>query len=248
MSDSNFNPAVPIDADPGIVEQLAPSLIIGRNTDGPVYDPALTTARAVFSGLSESATLLSDAQQAIKAARLTDPGTVDRMNAAAGRHMAKAQRLIADGLAAIDARTDQIQAAIDNEHLGINTTRLDVNENARAGEVRQFLRSLSRGERLETIRKAITIDKDRAVAAAVLSASPWAIGLEAREVAGIRMDAERVFAADAVRLREAIGRVRGRLEAAGAAVVKRYGGMVGVGDTAAAKAARSLAALEGGAQ
>lgn len=241
------NTNIPPDCDPGIVDAMAPTLIIGHNTEGPVHDPSVTTARAVFTGLSESASLLGDAAASIKAARLTDSATVDRLNAAAGKHMARASKLISDGLASLDARADQVQAEIDEAHLNIGTTRLDVNENARAGEVRQYLRSLPKSDRLDAIRKAITVDQDRAVAAAVLSASPWAVGLDAKDIAGIRTDAERIFAPDAVRVRDGIGKIRARMEAAGASVVRRYGDMVGVGDTPAARAARSLAALEGGA-
>tara|TARA_R110002096_G_scaffold344921_7_gene538205 strand:+ start:171571 stop:172404 length:834 start_codon:yes stop_codon:yes gene_type:complete len=241
------NTNIPVSCDPGVVDTLAPDLVIGHNDAGPIHDPSITTARAIFTGLSESAALLGDAQAAIKAAGLNDPTTRERASKAAGSHMTKAGKLVADGLAAIDARAAQVQVDIDDVHLNIGATRLDINENARAGEVRSYLRSLPKSERLETIRKAITVEKDRAVAAAILSASPLAVGLSSNDVQGLRMDAERVFAPDQVRIRDGIAKVRTSIETAGAAITKRYGEMIGIGDSPAARAARSLAALEGGA-
>lgn len=247
MSETVADMRIPPASDIGIVDALAPSLIIGHNDSGPVYDPAITTARAVFNGLSESATLLGDAQAAIKAAGLTDPITRDRASKAAGKHMTRAEKLVFDGLAQIDARADQIQDEIDNTHLNIAATRMDLTENARAAEIRSYLRSLPRSQRLDAIRKAVTVERDLAVASATLSASPWAIGLEAKDIQGIRMDAERIFAPEQVRLRDGIGKVRRSLELAGVSITNRYGMMIGVGDSPEARAARSLAALEGGA-
>jgi hypothetical protein len=93
----------------------------------------------------------------------------------------------------------------------------------------------------------VTLEKDRAVAAAVLSASPWASGLNAEAAGFVRSEAERVFAEPQVRLRDSLSKLRGLVATAGAALEREFGGLVGVGDSPAAKAARSLGALEGGA-
>lgn len=239
------NTAVPLDCDPSIPDQLAPEFITGHTADGqPVMDGAFTIARAVFVGLSDAAALMGDADANIRRAGITDPITTDRLRTAATKQMVRAQKLVADGLSALEARADQVQAAIDNEALNLSTTRLDVNENARAGEIRRFLAGLPREERLETIRKAITIDKDRAVASAVLSNSPWAVGLSAKDAEFIRADAERVFAPDLFRLRSSLARLRALVENAGTSIVKRYGALTGVGGSRAAAAQRSLTALE----
>lgn len=86
------------------------------------------------------------------------------------------------------------------------------------------------------------------MAAAVLSASPLASGISLKEQGFARVDAEEKFCKPAVQLRESIGKMVGLVETAMNATEQRFGPLCGVGDSPAAKAARSLAALEGGQQ
>lgn len=238
---------ISISVDPGMADAIADQFTLSHDASGqPVRHGAYTSGRGVLAALYETSNALARAEQDIKAAGLNDPVTRDRLQRSATTKMNAARKAASDGLAALQAHVDQINAGIDTD-LGIPTARTDVNENARAGEIRAYIRSLPARERPEAIRKAIG-EGDTAVAAAVLSASPFASGISAKEQQFARVDAEEKFSKPAVQLRESIGKMVGLVETAMSATEKRFGPLCGVGDSPAAKAARSLAALEGGQQ
>lgn len=242
------NTTVPISCDPGICDAIAAEFVTGHAADGSaIHDPGFSTARAAFVQASEHAALLAQAAGDIERAGLKDPATRDRLRVAASKRMAAAGKTIGDAMDALASRADQVQTIINDEILGISATRTDFGENARAGEIRAYLRSLPEPARAEAVRRAVTGEKDRAVAAAVLSASPWASGLNAETAGFVRSDAERIFAEPQVRLRDSLSKLRALVATAGAALEREFGPLVGVGDSPAAKAARSLGALEGGA-
>lgn len=235
---------ISISVSPEMADAIADQFTLSHGTDGqPVRHAAYTSGRSVLAALYETSTVLAQAEHDIKAAGLKDPLTRDRLQRSAGKKMDAARKSASDGLAALQAHVDQINTGIDTD-LGIQTARTDVNENARAGEIRAYLRSLGARERPEAIRKAIS-EGDTAVAAAVLGASPLASGLTRKEQDFARVDAEEKFCKPAVQLRESISKMVGLVETAVNATEKRFGPLCGVGDSPAAKAARSLAALEG---
>ncbi|MCC6230045.1 MAG: hypothetical protein IT432_12575 [Phycisphaerales bacterium] len=237
---------VSISVSPEMAETIADRFNLSFDANGqPVRHAAYTAGRGVLASLHDTSIGLASAELDIKRAGLTDPATVDRLRRAAVNKMNGVRKSASDGLAALQSHVDQINAGIETD-LGIPTARTDVNENARAGEIRSFIRSLPQRERSEAIRKAIG-EGDTAVAAAVLSASPLASGLTRKEQDFARMDAEEKFCKPAVQLRESIGKMVGLVETAINVTETRFGPLCGVGDSPAAKAARSLAALEGGA-
>jgi hypothetical protein len=241
--DTSISPSV----SPDVADAIADQFTLSFGTDGqPVRHAAFTSGRGILSALYETSSALSEAERNIKAAGLNDPVTRDRLQRSATAKMNAARKSASDGLAALQAHVDQINAQIDTD-LGIPTARTDVNENARAGEIRAYIRSLPQRERPEAIRQAIS-EGDTAVAAAVLSASPLASGISLKEQGFARVDAEEKFCKPAVQLRESIGKMVGLVETAMNATEQRFGPLCGVGDSPAAKAARSLAALEGGQQ
>lgn len=239
---------ISISVSPDMADAIADQFTLSTDATGqPVRHAAYTSGRGVLAALYETSTGLASAEQDIKRAGLNDPATTDRLRRAATAKMNAARKSASDGLAALQAHVDQINTQIDTD-LGIQTARTDVNENARAGEIRSFIRSLPPRERAEAIRRAIT-EGDKAVAAAVLSGgSPFASGITGKELEFARADAEERFCKPAVQLRESIGKMVGLVETAMNATEKRFGPLCGVGDSPAAKAARSLAALEGGQQ
>lgn len=236
---------ISISVSPDMADAIADQFTLSTDATGqPVRHAAFTSGRGVLAALYETSNGLAEAEVNIKRAGLTDPATTDRLRRAATAKMNAARKSASDGLAALQAHVDQINAGIDTD-LGIPTARTDVNENARAGEIRAYLRSLGANDRAEAIRKAIS-EGDTAVAAAVLSASPFASGISRKEQQFARADAEERFCKPAVQLRDSIGKMVGLVETAMNATEKRFGPLCGVGDSPAAKAARSLAALEGG--
>lgn len=236
---------ISISVDPAMADAISDQFAIGIDADGKTtHHAAFTAGRAVLAALHDTSLGLGRAEQDIRAAGLDDPVTRDRLQRSANAKMNASRKAAADGLAALQAHTDQVNAQIDTA-LGIPTARTDVNEAGRASDIRAFIRSLPASERPEAIRRAIH-EGDSAVAAAVLSASPYASGINRKELDFARVDAEEKFCAPAVRLRESIGRMIGLVEVAVSSTEARFGPLCGVGDSPAAKAARSLAALEGG--
>lgn len=241
--DTSISPSV----SPDVADAIADQFTLSFGTDGqPVRHAAFTSGRGVLAALYETSSALSDAERNIKAAGLNDPATADRLRRAATAKMNAARKSAADGLAALQGHVDSINQQIDTD-LGIPTAKTDLCEAGRASDIRAFIRSLPARERPDAIRQAIT-DGDVSVAAAVLSASPYASGISRKELEFARADAEERFCKPAVQLRESIGKMIGLCETAMNATEQRFGPLCGVGDSPAAKAARSLAALEGGAQ
>lgn len=239
--DTSVSPAV----DPMVADAIADQFVLSVGTDGkPVHHAAFTSGRGVLDTLHQSSLAMAQAERDIKAAGMNDPATTDRMRRAAKSKMDAARKAVETGVAALTAHRDQVEAGI-VEALGIPTARVDVNEAGRASDIRAYLRGLPERQRSEAIRKAIA-DGDASVAAAVLSASPLASGIDRRSADAMRGEAELKFAGDAVRLRDSIDRMRGLVDTAMGATEKRFARW-GFGNSAAAKAAQSLAALEGGA-
>ncbi len=235
--------------DPMLADEIAPEFVIDANEAGPVHHAAFSAGRNALASLYSSGMAMAQAEKDIKAAGMgNDQTTADRLRRAATAKMNAASKAVADALAGLDAHTDQIQAGIDDA-IGIPNTRADLTEAGRASDVRAFLRSLGKTERAETIRRAIVVEKDRAFAAAILSASPYASGISAKDVEFVRADSEQAFSGDAMRLRDSIRKMRGIVVTAGGVIEKRFGPLTGFGGSRAAAAQRSLAALEnGGAQ
>lgn len=247
-----MNPKIDTDLvslDPMLADEIAPEFVVGANEAGPVHHAAYSAGRNALASLYSSGMAMAQAERDIKAAGTgNDQTTAERLRRAATSKMSGASKAVTDTLAALDAHTDQIQAGIDDA-IGIPSARADMTEAGRASDVRAFLRSLGKNERTETLRKAIAVEKDRAFAAAILSASPYASGLSAKDVEFVRADAEQAFAGDAMRLRDSIRKMRGLVVTAGGVIEKRFGPLTGFGGSRAAAAQRSLAALEnGGAQ
>jgi hypothetical protein len=239
--DTSISPAV----DPACCDAIADEFITGMNEAGPVRHAAFTATRAAMDTLFTTSHALADAERNIRTAGLNDPQTADRLRRAATAKMAAARKSASDALANLQCHVDQINAGIDDA-FGLPTARVDVCEAGRCADVRAYLRTLPKGERADAIRKAME-DRDVAVVAAVLSASPLASGIDRKTAEFVRTDAERAFAPDAVRLRANIGRLVSVLETAMDSTEKRFAPLTGTGESPAARAARSLAALEGGA-
>lgn len=241
------NTDISISVDPAMADAIADEFNVAIDADGkPVRHAAFTAGRAAFDVLFSTSTALSQAERNIKAAGIDDPATTDRLRRAATSKMNTARKAASDGLAAIQAHVDQINASIDDT-LGIPTAKVDVCEAGRCSDIRAYLRSLGESQRADAIRKAITVDNDAAVARAVLSASPLASGITKKEADFARVDAEERFARPAVRLRDSIGKLTRLLETAINATEARFGPLCGVGESPAAKAEAALRAVEGSA-
>lgn len=234
----------PISLDPSNADALAGEFIIGRDASGqPVHHAAYTNVRAAMQTLFDTSTALDSATRDIKA--VNDPTTTDRLRRAAVAKMNSARKAASDALATAHQHVEAVNVEIDT-HLGIPTAKVDVLEAGRASDVRAYLRSLPQRDRPEAVRKAIA-DGDKAVVAAILSASPFASGLTRKEAEFARADAERAFTGESVRLRASIGRLVTLLETAVSTAERRHAGLTGGGDSPAARAARAISALEGGA-
>lgn len=241
--DTSISPSV----SPDVADAIASEFVTGTDAKGtPIHHAAYTTGRGVLSALYETSVNLSRAERDIKAAGMNDPATTDRLRRAATAKMNTARKAGSDALAGLQAHVDQLNAGIDDA-LGIPTAKVDVCEAGRASDIRAFIRSLPARERPEAIRQAIA-GGDLACAAAILSASPLASGISKKEQDFARVDAEEKFCKPAVNLRGSIHRMIGLIETAMGSTEKRFGGLCGVGDSPAAVAARSLAAIEGGQQ
>lgn len=237
---------VSISVSPEMADAIADKFTLSHDASGqPVRHAAFTAGRGVLASLHDTSIALATAELDIKRAGLTDPATVDRLRRAAVNKMNGVRKSASDGLAALQSHVDQINKQIDAD-LGVPTATIDANANARAGEIRQYIRSLPQRERAEVIRRAIT-EGDKAVAAAVLSGgSPLASGLTSKELDFARSDAEEKFCKPAVAMREAVAKMIGLCETAIKVTESRFGPLTGAGDSPAAAAARSLARLEGG--
>lgn len=235
----------PISIDPSNADALASEFIIGRDASGqPVHHAAFTNVRAAMQTLFDTSTALDSAMRDIKAAGVNDPATTDRLRRAAVGKMNSARKAVAEALTAAHQHVEAVNVEIDT-HLGIPTARVDVLEAGRCSDVRAYLRSLPQRDRTEAVRKAIA-DGDKAVVAAILSASPYASGLTRKEAEFARADAERAFTGESVRMRASIGRLVTLLETAASSAERRHAGLTGGGDSPVARAERAISALEEG--
>lgn len=227
--------------DPRALDSLAPAFIVGTNADGPVLDGAFSNALATMKTLHELSGSLAEAEVAVRASR--DPQTEKRLRSAAENKLRAAAKAADSAYATIAARSQQVEAEVDNA-LGIPLVRTSVTDSLRASDVRHSLRRLSKSDRAAAVGAAIA-DGDVECCAAVFGASPLASGFTSEEVRLLRARAEIRFAGPLVKTRDALSKLRGILQRADELTRSRFGGIVGEGSSASARAEASLRRLEG---
>ncbi|MGD9791707.1 MAG: hypothetical protein AB7Q00_13905 [Phycisphaerales bacterium] len=232
--------------DARVIDHHARENVVGLVNDNPVYTGEFTTARGAMATVASAAHHILAAQRTLAASQ---PGTIDpredlRLRRAIGNAYEGAQDALDEALRTLGTQRAAIVGKI-NEEIGVVTSASSVTENARAGETRQYLRSLTPTARSTALREAIREGDAPFVAGALVS--PRLAGLSADEARAIRGEAERKFAANSSSRRDAIDALAKRLDTASAAFGQRFADAAGSGDTPAAKHERALVALEGGA-
>jgi hypothetical protein len=222
--------------------------VIGQTPDGaPIHHAGYVAARSAMQSLFDTSTQLARTEREAKAT--DDDRVVRRLRDAATKTVERLGKSADDALNLIHQHHAQAVAQVDDA-LGIPAARTQVADSLRASDIRSGLRALAPKDRAAAIRQALT-DGDREVASAILSAPPVASGINRNEWAGIRMEAERLYADPQVRIRDGLASLREKVDRAGALVFKRFAPLTATGDDAHSRAERSLSALEqqiGGAQ
>lgn len=205
--------------------------------------PAHGAARSAMHIMQSASATLADAEKALLG--ITDPTAAKRMRAGAEKRLADITKAASTAREALDQHRTKIGSEIDAA-IGVPEARESVTAAMRAGDIRAHIRSLGTPTaRVEALRSAIQ-GGDREAASAALSCSPLALGLNAEQVRILRPLAEEQFAGPLVALRSGLGRVREIVERAETVTTKRFGGIVGRGDTREAKQEAALRALETG--
>lgn len=228
--------------EPGVLAPLASAFQIGQNDAGPVFDPAFSQVTGAMQTIHDSARLLGEAAESVKAAR--DPGAERRLRASASSRFASAQKTIDAATNAIDARRAQLEGEIDGD-LNIPNTRAGVVENLRGNDIRARLRSLGDTKAFDTVRAAIAAGDLEAVST-VLAASPLASGIDYEQAKLLRSMAEEKFAPKRVAMRAGLEKLSATIARAGDVLASNYGHLLGEGDTREARKEKALRALEGG--
>lgn len=248
------NTPPPINTDVPIsvhVDNLAPmrdAFILGTDAQGqPIIDDAFSKAWASMEALYTKSSALSEADRALKA---MGTGRIDsaqerRLRAGAERALSDARQSVETALESIAKHRakaeDEISAALQlPEH------RSSVVHSMRADSVRRVLHTMPKTARLDALRAAIN-EGDVEAVASVLSASPLASGLSRGDLEGLRMDAERKFAAPLASRRDALIRLGETLARAGDATERTWGRLAGRGSDPHARAEAALRTLEGAA-
>lgn len=230
---------------PQVAEHLAGEFVIGETDAGLIHHPAYTAVHAAMGTLWNTSAALAEAEAAIKA-NGRDAASERRLRAGAEGHLAKARKAAEGALDAIAQHREQTDAAI-TEALGVNEARQQVTAALRASRVNEHVARIAdpakRGNELEDILR----EGDAESAAAILAAPARASGLTAKEYAAFRKAAELTFAAKAVALRDSLDRLRTVLDRAAHLTENRFGPLVGIGSSHAARTEAALRALEGGA-
>lgn len=216
--------------------------IIGENAGQAIHDPAFSAARLGMAALSTTAEKLYEAEAALKTGRDLDASSVLRLQRGIQSMLASTDAGLAAALKTLDEHRTKAADEIENA-LGVVTSRTSVTDNQRAGEVRAMLRAMPEKDRASVLQDAVR-ESDAAFVAAVL-VSPRLAGLNAEDAATLRANAESTLAPVATKRRDGIDALARRLRVAGAEIAERFGVLIGVGDSAAARAERALAGLVG---
>jgi hypothetical protein len=245
MANERIDTSVSPSVLPEIVDGFRDAFTLGANADGsPAVHDAFTRARSTMEAVFTKSSALSEAERTLKTAtaQQADPTQERRLRASAARVLGECRKAVEDTLGSISAHRTKAADEI-TQALGIPAARLQVTDSQRASDVRATLRTMSKADRLSALRNAIQ-DGDVEAVGAVLSASPLASGLSRGELDGLRGDAERKFAPGAAALRDNLDRLREVIARAGDVTEKRFGPLVGRGNTPAARAEAALSALE----
>lgn len=169
--------------------------IVDKHCIDDKSEPAFAKARAARKQLTDGASRLHDARQALvqdmtrtdaDRARLLDD-TVKSVTSKATQGGAEAERMLRErAKKSRHVIEESIKNAVPNE----------------AAEIRAYLRNLGERERASFIRQAIA-NGDTETGAAVLAAKPYLSGLNETEVKELRGNMESRFAPDEVKVREA---------------------------------------------
>ncbi len=228
-----FSPSV----DPRALQPLERAFEIGPG----VHDPAFTATRAAFDTISGTSAALVEAESAVKAAA-KDPASERRLRGAAEHRLTAIRNTIDTTRATIAQRREALENEID-QALGIPAAREQVVTALACADIRATLRTIHPSKRFDAAREAVNAGDQQAVAA-ILSTSPWAVGIPREQVDLLRAMAAERFAPAKVRLKASLDALAGVLETAGRTTLERFGGLVGVGEGKDARAQRALKALE----
>lgn len=230
---------------PDVVSHLASEFVIGQNDAGNVLHPAYTAGLAAMGNLWAMSAALAEAEAAIKA-NGRDPASERRLRASAEGSLSKARKAAEGALDSIAQHREQTEAAI-TEALGVNEARQQVTAALRASAIHGHLARIPDPAKRGTELQDILSESDAESAAAILAAPARASGLTAKEHAAFRKAAELKFAGKTVALRDSLDRLRTVLDRAAKLTEERFGPLVGIGGSHAARTEAALRALEGGA-
>lgn len=232
--------------DPTILDaaEIVSPLTIGASADGsPVFHPAHGATKTAFSAMHAANVALAEAEAAIKATN--DPTSAKRLRAGAEKRLAEVRKAADTAIEALTKHREQVAGEVE-QLIGTEESRSTVTTNARGAEVRQWLRGMAKpSDRTTALQECISAG-DRSVIAAVLAASPVLSGIDRRAFENLRAEASRAFAPKHDAILAGIDRLRGLVEQADAITSRRFGALIGRGDTRDAKAEAALRALEGG--
>ncbi len=227
---------------PDVVNHLAGEFVIGQNEAGNVHHPALTAGLAAMGNLWAVSGSLAEAEAAIKS-NGHDPASERRLRASAEASLSKARKAAEGAIDAIAQHREQTEAAI-VEALGVNEARQQVTAALRAAgvcaNVARITDPTKRGNELQDI----IAEGDAESAAAILAAPARASGLTAKEHAAFRKAAEIRFAPKAVALRDSLDRLRTVVDRAARLTEDRFGPLVGLGGSNAARTEAALRRAE----
>lgn len=230
--------------DPGNLAPLAESFRVGNTADGaPVFDPAYTAVSGAMQSAFDSARLLSEAAESVKAAH--DPAAERRLRASASARLDTARKSIDTAMSTIDARRAQLETEIEAD-LNLPNARAGVVENLQANDVRSRLRQLGGGSAAFDAVRAAIANNDLLGVSAVLAASPLASGLGYKEHKMLREMAEQAWSPKRVAMRVGLEKLSATVARAGDILSANYGGLAGEGNGREARKERALKALENG--
>jgi hypothetical protein len=229
--------------DPANLAPLAEVFRVGNTADGaPVFDPAFTAVSGAMQSAFDSARLLGEAAESVKAAR--DPGAERRLRASASARLDSARKTIESAMSTIDARRAQLETEIEAD-LNLPNARAGVVENLRGNDIRARLRGMG-AKAFDAVRAAIAAGDLEAVST-VLAGSPLGAGLDYDQARLLRNMAEEKFAPKRVAMRIGLEKLSTTVARAGDILSANYGALAGEGDGRDARKERALKALEGGA-
>lgn len=235
----NFSPSISAD----VADAIASEFIIGQDANGPVMSPVFNTGRNLLAKMQADSVKLAEAEAGIKAAGLTDAVTVERLRTSARRIMGNIDKATETGLAALTAAEEKCAADI-LAAIGTEESRTQVCANARAAEIRAWIRSLPSASARTDALNAACRGKEREIVSAVLAAPAALSGLTAQARDNLAAEAADCFAPEATRAKASIAKLRGLIVTAASACTRQWGPLTGTGDSLAAQAQRRLLAVE----